>query len=73
MAMLVSEDARMGNPIVTTREPVGPKTAGDKGTPGDMAVMDAVMIVGAAWLVLFFLAPLRIFGAITHVDPSALP
>jgi len=55
MAM-VTEPERMGNPIVTTREPVGPKTAGDKGTPGDMAVMDAVMIVGAAWLILFLLA-----------------
>lgn len=56
MATMVTEDQRMGNPIVSTREPVGPKTAGDKGTPGDMAVMDAVMIVGAAWLILFFLA-----------------
>ena len=55
MAM-VTEPTRQGNPIVSTREPVGPKTAGDKGTPGDMAVMDAVMIVGAAWLVLFLLA-----------------
>lgn len=55
MAM-VTEPERMGQPIVTTREPRGPKTAGDKGTPGDMAVMDAVMIVGAAWLILFFLA-----------------
>lgn len=55
MAM-VTEPERVGNPIVSTREPVGPKTAGDKGTPGDMAVMDAVMIVGAAWLLLFFLA-----------------
>jgi hypothetical protein len=56
MATMVTEESRMGNPIVSTREPVGPKTAGDKGTPGDMAVMDAVMIVGAAWLVLFLLA-----------------
>jgi hypothetical protein len=55
MAM-VTEPERVGNPIVTTREPVGPKTAGDKGTPGDMAVMDAVLIVGCAWLLLFFLA-----------------
>lgn len=53
---MVTESERMGVPIVTTREPAGPKTAGDKGTPGDMAVMDAVMIVGAAWLILFFLA-----------------
>ena len=55
MAM-ITENQRMGNPIVTTREPVGPKKAGDKGTIGDMAVMDAVIIVGIAWLILFFLA-----------------
>lgn len=55
MAM-VTEPERVGNPIISTREPVGPKTAGDKGSVGDMAVMDAVMIVGAAWLILFLLA-----------------
>lgn len=53
---MITEPERMGSPIVSTREPVGPKTAGDKGTPGDMAVMDAVMIVGTAWLILFLLA-----------------
>ena len=53
---MITEPERVGSPITTTREPVGPKTAGDKGTPGDMAVMDAVMIVGAAWLILFLLA-----------------
>jgi hypothetical protein len=56
MATMVSESDRVGNPIVSTREPVGPKTSGDKGTLGDMAVMDAVMIVGAAWILLIFLA-----------------
>jgi hypothetical protein len=56
MASMISEPERMGQPIVTTREPVGPKTAGDKGSPGDVALMDAVMIVGAAWLLLFLLA-----------------
>lgn len=54
MAM-ITETERVGNPIVTTREPVGPKTAGDKGTPGDMAVMDAVLIVGICWAVLVLL------------------
>lgn len=54
MAML-TEDARMGNPVQMTREPVGPVKSGDKGTPGDQAVMDAVMLVGAAWLVIFLL------------------
>ena len=52
---IVTEDARVGNPLNVTREPVGPKNAGDKGTIGDKALMDAVMIVGGAWLLLFFL------------------
>lgn len=50
------ESERVGNPIVTTREPVGPKRAGDKGSVGDQALMDAVLIVGAAWAVLGLLA-----------------
>lgn len=39
-----------------SREPVGPsnESKGDK-TDGDRAVMDAVLIVLAAWLVLFML------------------
>jgi hypothetical protein len=56
MATMISEDERLGSPIQTTREPVGPKKVGDKGSKGDMAVMDAVLIVAAAWLVLFLLA-----------------
>jgi hypothetical protein len=42
-------------PIQTTREPVGPKNAGSKGSPGDVALMDAVAIVLIAWVVLFLL------------------
>jgi hypothetical protein len=53
---IVSEDERQGRPIVMTREPVGPKNAGSKGSPGDVALMDAVMIVGIMWAVLFLLA-----------------
>lgn len=49
------EDERQGKPIVTTREPVGPKNAGSKGSTGDVAVMDAVTIVVIAWVVLFLL------------------
>lgn len=41
--------------LVTSRTPVGPKTAGSKGSPGDQALMDAIALVVAAWLVLFFL------------------
>ena len=54
--VMATEDTRQGQPIIVSREPVAPKTAGDKGTPGDVALMDAVMIVGAAWLIVFFLA-----------------
>lgn len=53
---LVVEDERQGRPIVMSREPVGPKSAASKGSPGDVALMDAVMIVGIAWVVLFLLA-----------------
>lgn len=55
MAMGI-ESERVGNPIVTTREPVGPKRAGAKGSMGDRALMDAVAIVAVAWLVLLVLA-----------------
>lgn len=48
-----SEDPRQGQPIQMSREPVGPKRAGDKGTPGDVALMDAVYIVAACWIFLF--------------------
>lgn len=51
-----TEEPRVGNPIITTREPVGPKKSGDKGTIGDMAFRDAVLIVGIAWGVVFFLS-----------------
>lgn len=52
---MVSEDSRVGRPINMTREPVGPKNAASKGSVGDQALMDAVWIVLAAWLFLFFL------------------
>ncbi len=52
---MASEDSRQSAPIVTSREPVGPKNAGSKGSTGDKALMDAVMIVVAAWALLFFL------------------
>lgn len=56
MATVMTEPERVGNSIVMTREPAGPKKAGDKGSMGDQAVMDAVILVGAAWLILFFFA-----------------
>lgn len=53
---MVKEDERVGRSIVTSREPVGPKNAASKGSPGDVALMDAVAIVLVAWVILFFLA-----------------
>lgn len=52
---LVSEQDFVSQQIKTSREPVGPKTAGSKGTVGDQAVMDAIIIVGVAWLIIFSL------------------
>jgi hypothetical protein len=52
---MATEDARQGTPIVTTREPVGPKNAASKGSPGDVALMDAVTIVVIAWAITFLL------------------
>ena len=40
--------------LVTSRTPVGPNNA-SQNTPGDTALRDALMMVIAAWLVLFFL------------------
>lgn len=53
---MATESERVGDPIITTREPKGPKRSGDKGTVGDVALMDALLIVGIAWAVLFLLA-----------------
>lgn len=54
MPMGIESDG-VSAPIKTTREPVGPKRAGDKGSMGDRALMDAVVIVAAAWLILLIL------------------
>jgi hypothetical protein len=57
------EDDGFSKPLVTTREPVGPKSAGDKGTLGDQALMDALLIIGIGWAVLLFLTfSLRAFN-----------
>jgi hypothetical protein len=53
---VMTEDERQGRPISVSREPVGPKNAASKGSVGDVALMDAVMIVGAAWVILFLLS-----------------
>jgi predicted metal-binding membrane protein len=50
-----TEDDRQGRPISMTREPVGPKNAASKGSIGDTALKDGLIIVGCAWAVLFLL------------------
>lgn len=49
-------------PLVTSREPKGPKLPGGPGTTGDEAFKDAIFIVVAAWAILFFLT----FSLRTH-------
>lgn len=51
-----TEPERQGQTASFSREPVGPKNAGSKGSVGDTALMDAIAIIVIAWVVLFFLA-----------------
>jgi hypothetical protein len=48
-----TENERVGADLTVSREPKGPKRSGDKGTVGDQAVMDAIIIIGICWLVVF--------------------
>lgn len=41
--------------LVTSREPKGPTRAGDPGSVGDQALMDAICLIVGAWVVLFLL------------------
>lgn len=50
---MMREDDRVGSPIKVSNEPAGPKRGSDKGSMGDRALMDALVIVGAAWLIVF--------------------
>lgn len=57
---MAKEDERVGNPLVVAREPKGPKRAGDKGTMGDQALQDAMLIVGLCWVaILLYMFSLR--------------
>ena len=56
-----TEEERVGQPLVTSREPKGPKNAKSKGSVGDVALMDSLIIIGAAWLILFLL-----YGSLRH-------
>ena len=54
--MAMEREESSGRPnLVTKREPVGPKNAGDKGSMGDTALMDAVTIVVIAWTILILI------------------
>ena len=53
---LANETPKTGPVLVTSREPVGPRVAGARGSNGDKALMDGVYIVGAAWLILVLLS-----------------
>ncbi len=50
-----NEPERVGGELTVSREPVGPKRGGDKGTVGDLAFKDALIILSVCWLFLFFL------------------
>lgn len=56
-------EAEGAPPLNTSREPKGPKRAGDPGTMGDQALKDAVILIVLAWVVLLFLGfSLRAFN-----------
>ena len=50
------EPEQKSNPLTFSREPKGPKRSGDKGSIGDQALTDALMIIVACWILLFLLA-----------------
>ena len=50
-----TEPEQINNVLNTSREPKGPKRAGDPGSVGDQALMDALLIVLLAWALLFML------------------
>lgn len=50
---MVSEDDRIGGNLKLTNEPSGPIKAGDKGSIGDQAFKDAVLIVCVCWAIVF--------------------
>ncbi len=54
--MPMATDESGGRPnLQTAREPVAPADGGTKGSSGDQALMDALFIVGVAWVILILL------------------
>lgn len=52
---MATEKEGFSGPLTTSREPVGPVHAGDKGGMGDRALIDAITLVVGAWIFLFLM------------------
>lgn len=52
---VATEQEQVNNILMTSREPKVKAQGGDKGSVGDQALMDAVLILAAAWLLLVLL------------------
>lgn len=55
MPMVAEDNGISKARLVTSREPKVRVKAGEPGSVGDQALMDAVFMIGAAWLALFLL------------------
>ncbi len=54
---MVQEESRTSRPVLfASREPKGPAKPSDKGSLGDQALTDAMIILVACWVALFILA-----------------
>lgn len=53
---MATEQDYVTRPIVTSREPIGPKNGSSPGGVGDRALMDALAIVIGAWIILFLIS-----------------
>lgn len=50
-------------PLATSREPKGPRRAGEPGGMGDQALKDAIVLIVLSWILLFMLGfSLRAFN-----------
>jgi uncharacterized protein (DUF2236 family) len=52
---MMTEDERVGNPLIVSREPKGPAKSTGPGSAGDQAFKDAVTVLAIAWLLVFLL------------------
>lgn len=57
MAPIATDDSRQSPPVLaTSKEPRVPSSKGGNGTVGDQALMDAIILIVACWVLIFFLA-----------------